>query len=90
MKLKEAQHQLTVARKKLRKIFREIEVLMIFIRKKGGNPSGRPDLSSRNQRIYKLRQNGHSAREVALKFKLSTDRVRAICANVKNKKKRAR
>ena len=86
--MKEARHQLTLARKKLRNAMKEVAALMAFIEKKGGDASGRPALSNRNLRIYKLRQKGASAREIALQFKLSMDRVRAICAAVGNKRKR--
>ena len=88
MKLKEAQYQLTLARKRLRKTMKEIAALMAFIGENGGDPRGRPDQSIRDERIYKLRQNGASAREIALQYKLSTDRVRAIYNKIRSQRKR--
>lgn len=82
MNLKEAQHKLSLARKRLRKTIKEIAALMNFIEGKGGDPRGRPDTSKRDLYIFRLRNKGTSAREIALQFKLSTDRVRAIYAKM--------
>lgn len=78
----DAQHKLALARRRAKRLRKEIDYLRQVIRDAGIDPDKTVNHAARNKMIYKKRKQGARYGELAKENKISTSAVGQICRKI--------